>query len=328
MRMILGALTLQCAAAAMMVQSAPVVASTEQARASFTPAQPDRISCATPDQWTGAARTSLVVPSSNGDLGGLEPPAVAQVPRTTLTWNAEYRGKALGRTVGAQRARIARQGGLWAVNVRDVGLSEAIALAGFKRLGTWARATGGGRIIFRTIDGDKTASKVLAMYKAAGNSSASSSSFQAPVVAGAVIDTAFMRIEGRYSHDAVGFAQSLPYGIEFYPFGTAFVARVPASLVPMMWDALDAEGGRVFLVGSSARAAAGKQVGQAAQFCGGTALLRRFPTPTLVSTQAYGGIVDIEGQRVAVSTGDVLMTIQAPPGGRGFEVGIARFMRK
>jgi hypothetical protein len=325
--MILGALTLQCAAAAMMVQSAPLGAAADMPRVQFAPTPQDRITCATPDQWTGAARTSLVVPVAGGDDGSYAPPAVAATVATDTAWNAEFRGKALGKTVGAQRARIARQGGLWAVNVRDVGISEASALSGFKRLGVWARATGGGRLVFRTWDGDKIATKVLSMVK--GSSSPSpAAAYQAPAPQGTVIDTAFMRIEGRYSHDAVSFAQSLPYGIEFYPFGTSFVARVPASLVPMMWDALDSEGNRVFLVGSSARAVAGRQVGHAAQFCGGTALLRRFPTPMMVSAQAYGGIVDIEGQRVGVSTGDVLMTIQAPPGGRGFEVGIARFTRK
>lgn len=315
MKKILGALSLQCLAATLVTQATPVTA--EMPLTART-----TVACATPDQWTGAARTSTVMPLTRDD-GSFTQPVVAEGSSEGV-WNATFRGRALGRSRGAVRARIARQGGLWVADADDVGISPSTALASFRRLGVWARHEGGGRIVFRSKDGSRTAARALEI--AQGRSSGSSSATS--VARGVGIDNAVMRLEGRYSGNAVQFIESLSAGMDVYPFGTSFVVRVPAMLVQAMWDSIDGEGGRVFLVGSSAAAGQGRQISDAVQFCGASSLLRRFPTPTVAATTGNGAIVEIEAQRIAVSTGDVLLTVQNPPFGRGIEIDVSRFGRR
>ena len=316
MKKILGALSLQCLAATLVTQATPVVAEMPQTARTT-------VSCATPDQWSGAARTSTVMPIGRDD-GSFSQPSVTDASGSGV-WNATYRGRALGRSRGAVRARIARQGGLWVADVDEVGISASTALSSFRRIGVWARHEGGGRIIFRSKDGSRTASHALDIAR--GRSTAALPSVT-PRLATVAIDNAVMRLEGRYSRDAVQFVESLPAGMDVYPFGTSFVVRVPSRLVPAMWDSIDGEGGRVFLVGASAAASRGRQISDAVQFCGASALLRRFPTPSVSATMATGAIIEIESQRIAVSSGDILLTVQNPPYGRGIEVDVSRFGRR
>lgn len=317
MNKILGTLSLQCLAAAMVTQATPVTAQYG------APAR-TAVSCATPDQWSGAARTSVVTPLGRDD-GSFSQPAVVEGSVTT-GWNAVFRGRALGRTRGALRQRLARQGGLWSADVDQVGITPAAALAAFRSMGVRARLESGGRIAFRSKDGDRTASRALQI--ALGRRVVSDVPSSTQVVRTVSVDNAVMRLEGRYSASAVQFVESLPAGMDVYPFGTSFAVHVPARLVASMWDAIDGEGTRVFLVGSSSTAVQGRPVSDAIQYCGASALLRRFPTPNVTATMSAGAIVEIEAQRMSVAAGDVVLTVQNPPYGRGVEIGVSRFSRR
>lgn len=320
MKKILGAVSLQCLAAVVLTQ-APLTAQKAEAVGGGRPA----VSCATPDQWTGAARTSTVLPLAGPDDGSFDQPSIAVVEGASV-WEASYRGRGLGRSRGGYRARLARQGGIWVADVDHVGISETAALGAFRRLGVWARRDGGGRIVFRAKDGDTTATKALEIVR--GSRAMPTRTASPQVLRTVGIDTAMMRLEGRYSDNAVQFVESLASGMDVYPFGTSFVVKVPARLVGSMWDSIDNEGGRVFLVGSSASAVQGRQVSDATQYCGATALLRRFPTPTVTAAMADGAILEVEAQRMAVTAGDVVLTVRTPVTGRGIEVGVSRFSRR
>lgn len=278
------------------------------------------VSCATPDQWTGAARLSTVPV-----VGGysLATPSASASDATAGSWDAVYKGQWLGRARGSLRAYLIRTGGIWHADPSTVGLSANQGLAAFRAIGVRARYERG-VIVFRSRDGDATATRALAAYRGVRSSAPS----RQPASTGVGVDVAVMRLEGRYSKDAPSFVDALAGGMEVYPFGTSYVVRVPSSLVPVMWDAIDTEGGRTFLVGASSLAREGDQIGGAIRYCGATALLSRFPTPTVRATMAGGAIVEIEAQRVAVNAGEVLMTVQSPVQGRGIEVAISRLNRR
>lgn len=276
------------------------------------------VSCATPDQWTGAARLSTVP-----IVGGYAVQAREGVVTTSQSWDAVYKGQWLGRARGSLRAYLIRTGGIWHADPASVGLSANQGLAAFRAIGVRARYERG-VIVFRSRDGDATATRALSAYR--GVRSSAPARLVAPTGVG--VDVAVMRLEGRYSKDAPSFVDALAGGMEVYPFGTSYVVRVPSSLVPVMWDAIDTEGGRTFLVGASSPAREGDQIAGAIRFCGATALLNRFPTPTVRATMSTGAIVEIEAQRVAVNAGEVLMTVQSPVQGRGIEVAISRLNRR
>jgi hypothetical protein len=278
------------------------------------------VSCATPDQWTGAARLSTV-PIVGGDRYASYPRSDANTQATA--WNAVSKGQWLGRARGSLRAYLIRTGGIWHADPATVGLSPAQGLAAFRNIGVRARYERG-VIVFRSRDGDATATRALSAYRGVRSGTV----VRQEVTGGVGIDVAVMRLEGRYSKDAPSFVDALAGGMEVYPFGTSYVVRVPSSLVPVMWDAIDTEGGRTFLVGASSPAREGDQIAGAIRFCGANALLSRFPTPTVRAALAGSAIVEIEAQRVAVSSGEVLMTVQSPVQGRGIEVAISRLKRR
>lgn len=300
--------------------SARILAAAVAIGAAGTAAAEPTVSCATPDQWTGAARLSTVAVSADR-VRGIAP--VAEVVSPATSWDAVYKGQWLGRARGSLRAYLIRTGGIWHAAPSSVGLTPSQGLAALRSIGVRARYERG-VIVFRSRDGDATATQALSACRGVRGSVP----VRQDVARSVGVDVAVMRLEGRYSKDAPSFVDALSGGMEVYPFGTGYVVRVPSSLVPVMWDAIDTEGGRTFLVGASSSAREGDQIGGAIRYCGAAALLGRFPTPTVRATMASGAIVEIEAQRVAINAGEVLMTVQSPVQGRGIEVAVSRLNRR
>ena len=299
------------------------------------------ISCATPDMWTGEARTSMVVSKGRGDDGSYTPPPVqisyADANEAQI-WSPVFKSDGASRLRGAARARVLSYGVLWLVDPAAIGATEAQAISALLRSGAViARREGDGRVYFRAREADYQgiAARAATLLGVSGKSEprkARSSMARAVPVAmnmGALgVDVAMMRMEGRYSSNPIEFIENMPGGMSVMPFGTSYVVHVPSSLVNSMWDALDSEGRRVLLVGASSPLLQGSQASQAIQYCGGSALMRRFPTPSVVGQNGAQAVLEIESQRMSVTSGDIVLVVQAPPYGRGIEIALMRFGKR
>jgi hypothetical protein len=301
------------------------------------------VTCATPDVWTGSARLSEVMPVDGGSIrvakrtdtvwrtgasvGTEEASESTAVPTIRTTWRSDgVRGLR-----GRARLLAQRRGQLWNVDARTypVGHREMVEIllkAGASgvsrdRRGVYfrARAADRERIVDRAerIIADRASGSNPSRYDA-NPTSAPTPSF----------DVAMLRMQGRWSADPIQFVEALPAGVSIYPYGTSFVAHVPASMVDGMWDQIDMEGERVLLVGASSRPVMNADAAQAVRFCGGAALMGRFPTPTVVGRDSGALILDAEAQRFRVPVGDVVMVVQAPTFGRGIEVALMRVVRR
>jgi hypothetical protein len=319
------------------------------------------VSCATPDMWTGAARISKVTPRQNDGAPRVSAPeyaalmddatvvggvrtATASVGSTDAvaedaSWRSTYRGQGLGRTKGWARARILRRGVLWSVDPRDLGVTQRQAGAALLREGaSTVFYRRDGLVVFRApaSSRDSIAGRAAARLGAsasapAATASAGRTSHRAAAVqraASVSIDVAMMRVEGSYSNGPTGFIDALPGGMFVYPFGTSFVVYVPRERVDDMWNAIDGEGHRVLMVGASSSPASGSQAASAVQFCGGAALMKRFPTPRVVRSDRTGVVMELESQALGAQVGDVVMVVQAPPYGRGMELALMRVVAR
>lgn len=311
------------------------------------------ISCASPEDWDDGARVVDVMSIGRGDDGSVIPPPVVEVSKRMETkeaagiWSPVYKSTGVEGLPESEQKSILKYGVLWLVDPADLGVSQKRAIDALNKSGAAAaRADSNGRVYFRALekDRDRVAEKAARMLVpdiqltdmkddpkspgAAKNSRKASEDLNSFSDSALVnVDTAFMRLEGRYSHSAVQFIESLPAGLSVMPFGTAFAIYIPSSQASIMWDALDNEGKRVLLVGASTDAKSGESLAQAVQYCGGTALLRRFPTPKVVSAANKSVIVEIEGQSVLALDGDVVLIMQDPPFGQGIEVGLMRISK-
>lgn len=329
----------------------PLVAIPSQASA----AAPSEVSCATPDMWTGAARITRVkpgvaqsvpspaIPRINPDYAGLMDDAVVvsspRGPRPTqvsaeedsqsTAWRTTFRGQGVGRSKGWARARILRRGGLWSVDPRDLGVTQRQAGTALLRAGaSTVFYRKDGLVVFRATASaqDEIASRAAARLSGQSATAASASSVrQSSAVS---IDVAMMRVEGSYSNGPVGFIDALPGGMFVYPFGTSFVVYVPRDRVEDMWSAIEGEGHRVLMVGASSSPVSGTQAASSVQFCGGTALMKRFPTPRIVRSDRTGVVMELESQALGAQVGDVVMVVQAPPYGRGMELALMRVVAR
>ena len=322
-------------------------------------ASPAEVSCATPDMWTGAARISKVAPRRQAEahrvstdysalmddatvVGGSQASASGSPEAGTvaddIAWRSTYRGQGLGRTKGWARARILRRGVLWSVDPRDLGATQRQAGTALLREGAstiFYRRDG--LVVFRAPAASRDAIAARAAARIGGSPSASSASsakaapsreMVAQRASSVSIDVAMMRVEGSYSNGPTGFIDALPGGMFVYPFGTSFVVYVPRERVDDMWNAIDGEGHRVLMVGASSSPTAGTQAASAVQFCGGTALMKRFPTPRVVRSDRTGVVMELESQALGAQVGDVVMVVQAPPYGRGMELALMRVVSR
>ena len=299
------------------------------------------ISCATPDMWTGEARTSMVVSDGRGDDGSYAPPPV-QISYAGANdaqgWSPVFKSDGASRLRGAARARVLSYGVLWLVEPAALGVTEAQAISALLRSGAViARREGDGRVYFRAREADYQgiASRAATLLGVSGKGevrkarSSTAKSVPAAMSLNTLgVDVAMMRMEGRYSSNPIEFIESMPGGMSVMPFGTSYVVHVPSSLVNSMWDALDGEGRRVLLVGASSPLLQGMQAAQAIQYCGGSALMRRFPTPSVARQDGGHAVLEVESQRMSVTSGDIVLVVQAPPYGRGIEIALMRFGKR
>lgn len=355
----LRALPWQCMATALTIQLACVPAKAAPANV---------VSCATPDMWTGAPRLSTVaVPAATPPVyrsgvaaprmsvsasaltddsvyyGGLREhaprDAVASAEESVHAWTAAYRGQGVGRLRGLARTRVLAKGVIWSVESSSTGRpAPQVVNALLKAGASYVWSQRGGRVRFRAREEDLESILSKAASIAGGSPVAASSSAASPRgVDGAAsgvrsnvlgVDVAMLRIDSRLEDGAVRFIETLPNGMSVMPFGTAFAVHVPASLVPSMWNSLDEEGGRTLLVGASSDISPGGQVAQAIGQCGGSALLSRFPTPGVSRADMASALLEVEGQRLLASAGDIVLVVQNPPFGKGIEIALMRFVRR
>lgn len=313
--------------------------------AAAQPGMPEGVvTCATPDVWTGSARLTEVMPVDGG--------AIRIARRTETVWRTgasvgmdedatstpvpsirtSYRGEGVWGLRGRTRAAALRRGPLWNVDARTYPVGQREMVEILLRSGATLASRDGRGVYFRAraFERDRIVQKAeriiaerAAGLKATGRYDANPSSSPVPS-----FDVAMLRMQGRWSSDPIQFVEALPAGVSIYPYGTSFVAHVPADLVDGMWDQIDMEGERVLLVGASSRPVLNADAAQAVRFCGGTALMGRFPTPTVIGRDASGLVLEAETQRIRVPVGDVVMVVQAPPFGRGIEVAMMRVVRR
>jgi len=309
------------------------------------------VTCATPDMWTGKEHISAVAPLLSQPSEMAAPPSTIEISsevgsgletgRERKTWAPEYKGTGADRLQGADRARVMSYGVLWLVDPRELGVSEAAAISALLRSGAKiARSEGDGRVYFRALEKNKDGVAQRAA-KLLGGTLASSprvsmavtkkpaGAFQNPTSLASFtlgVDVAMLRLEGRVSDDPISFIETLPGGMSVMPFGTSFVVHVPAVRARDLWDSLDSEGRRILLVGASSEVKEGSQVSQAIKYCGGSALMRRFPTPKVLRSTMDNALLEVEGQNLLANEGDLVMVLQAPAWGRGIEVAMMRFV--
>jgi hypothetical protein len=346
----LRALPWQCMATALTIQFACVPS--EAAPAGV-------VSCATPDMWTGTPRLSTVstIPSAPSPYrSGATRPRIpvtasalsddsvyygglrdrhAHETRAGSAMVAAYRGQGVGRLRGLARNRVLAKGVIWSIESSSTGMpAPQVVKALLKAGASYVWSQRGGRVRFRAreeeLDGvlSRAASSVGGV--SAPSSATSVANVQSSVRQSGVlgVDVAMLRIDSRLEDGAVRFIETLPNGMSVMPFGTAFAVHVPASLVPSMWNSLDEEGGRTLLVGASSEVSQGGQVAQAIGQCGGTALMSRFPTPGVSRADMSSALLEVEGQRLLASVGDIVLVVQNPPFGKGVEIALMRFVRR
>lgn len=289
--------------------------------------------CATPDVWTGAARLSEVMPvdgsivSARGGGTTWRTGAEVGMAGTEVSVRTSYRNDGLYGLRGARRAAAARRGVLWDVDMATFPAGQREAVEILLKAGASGASRNAKGVYFRARreDRDAVVAKAEAILGERGRGARASARAPATVPS---FDVAMLRMQGRWSNDPVQFVEALPSGVSVYPFGTSFVAHVPARGVDGMWDQIDMEGERVLLVGASSRPVFGAQASQALRFCGGTGLMGRFPTPTVVGGDASSLVIEAESQRIRIPVGDVVMVVQAPPYGRGIEAALMRVVRR
>lgn len=320
------------------------VASTPSPAAQPAAAPTTEVVCATPDMWTGGARISRVqapMRSPSKDYAGLDldyssmvrdaqasggdaPSPNGEVSERSSEWRAVYWGPGLGSLRGYARARVARKGVLWGVDPSEIGMTQKEAGAALLREGAaMVMYRKDGKVVFRA-----PASTRRAIADRVAEGRVGTPSTRSVTVRGAAspvsLDVAMLRVEGGYSSDPVGFIDALPGGMFVYPFGTGFVVYVPRDRVEAMWNAIDGEGRRVLMVGASSAPVAGAQAAAGVGYCGGSALMRRFPTPRVIRSDRTGVVLEMEAQPLGAQVGDVVMVVQAPPYGRGMELALMR----
>jgi len=301
------------------------------------------VTCATPDLWTGSARLTDVMPidggsirvarrtetvwRTGGSVGTDDQAQAVPVPSIRTTWRSDGTWGLRGRA----RAWAQRRGPLWNVDARTYPVGQREMVEILLKAGANAASRDRRGVYFRARADDRAgivdrAERIIAQRASGSPSSrfdANPASTPTPS-----FDVAMLRMQGRWSADPIQFIEALPAGVSIYPYGTSFVAHVPASMVDGMWDQIDMEGERVLLVGASSRPVLNADAAQAVRFCGGTALMGRFPTPTVIGRDASALILEAETQRIRVPVGDVVMVVQTPPTGRGIEVALMRVVRR
>lgn len=303
------------------------------------------VTCATPDVWTGAARLSEVMPIEGdairvvhrsdtvwrtGGTVGVDEAGAAGGAAYSMTIRSSYRGEGLWGLRGRNRAAVQRRGPLWNVDASTYAVGQPEMVEILIRSGASGAKRDARGVYFRARPENRErilerAREIIA-ERMSGRPSAGRPTPSG--TASASFDVAMLRMQGRWSNDPIQFVEALPMGTSLYMFGTSFVVHVPAELVDGMWDQIDMEGERVLLVGASSRPVMNAQSAQAVRYCGGSALMSRFPTPTVVGRDAGGLAIDAEGQILRPRMGDVVMVVQAPPFGRGIEIALMRVVRR
>jgi hypothetical protein len=303
---------------------------------------PSTVSCATPDSWSGAARLSVVMPLGSVLRASYEPPSIEVVQRTervvvrTVSLSSSYRGAGVDGLQGAAKSWATRRGGLWTVSGSPRGLSQRALMGVLTRAGASGVGRSGQSVYFRAKPMERAVvldrASAMLSKTSVRRSSASRRTVARKVdsvpVTQASFDVAMLSMQGRMAGDPLQFVDSLPSGVEVYPFGTSYVVRVPSDLIDGMWSQIDEQGERVLMVGASSSPVIGADAAQAIRFCGGSALMSRFPTPTVVGAGTSSLVVQAEGQRMALGHGDVLLVVQSPPSGRGVELALMRVVRR
>jgi hypothetical protein len=313
--------------------------------AASQPGMPEGVvTCATPDVWTGSARLSEVMPidggsirvsrrtdtvwRTGGSVGMDDSPVSVSVPSIRTS----FRNDGAWGLRGRARTWAQRRGPLWNVDARTYPVGQREMVQILLKAGASAASRDGRGVYFRARAADRDAivgrAELIIAQRAAGI--ASTSRYEANPTSSPIpsFDVAMLRMQGRWSSDPIQFVEALPAGVSIYTYGTSFVAHVPARMVDGMWDQIDMEGERVLLVGASSRPVLNADAAQAVRFCGGSALMGRFPTPTVISRDSSGLLLEAEGQRIRVPVGDVVMVVQTPPTGRGIEVALMRVVRR
>lgn len=269
-------------------------------------AVPVKVSCAIPDLHGGVSRIPVVGVAR--DDGSLDPPAVSY----------DY-GAGTSGSWKAMRTFYERKGskGFWTVNPASLGISQERALDAFANVGVKASIFQDGLIRFDGKDGQSLADKAFATLVGSGWTAG-----------GLVSDVAILRLEGRFSNDATQFAQAAPAGSTVSRFGTGYAIHFPAALAEEMWNMVDEEGRRNFVVGASSPLTVGEPISSAIQFCGGTAELRAFPTPYVRSQMGTGIVLDsADGGFVSMFPGDMIVTVQTPKFETGLLVAVSKVRR-
>ncbi|QAY80491.1 hypothetical protein [Sphingosinicella sp. BN140058] len=263
-------------------------------------------------------------------------------------WKPKYKGTGADRLRGLNRQRVLRGGVLWIVDHRALGVSAEEAVKALMRAGaTIARRDASGGVVFRAKAG--VAEKIAQTAAGHLNRSADSSydghmrnalietgfSAQRGRVAGTAqlafrdglaAEVAMFRVEGRQASSPAAFIDNLPSSnMIVMPFGTSFVVHVSAIEVELLRNYMEDQGNSVLLVGASGELQAGAQVGQAIRACGGGALADRFPTPDVMAKGSASARINVEGQALDVSAGDIVLVVQQPVWGSGLEVAFMKF---
>lgn len=315
--------------------------------ATSQPGMPDGVvTCATPDVWTGSARLTDVMPVDGGSIrvarrtdtvwrtgasvGMDDAQASDSVPVPSI--RTSFRSDGTWGLRGRARAWAQRRGQLWNVDAGTYPVGQREMVQILLKAGAAGANRDGRTVYFRARAADRDAivdrAERIIAERAGGVSRTSRYDANPSSVPTPSFDVAMLRMQGRWSADPIQFVEALPAGVTIYTYGTSFVAHVPAQMVDGMWDQIDMEGERVLLVGASSRPVLNADAAQAVRFCGGSGLLGRFPTPTVVARDASALLLEAESQRIRVPVGDVIMVVQAPPFGRGIEVALMRVVRR